>query len=487
MLSGFVQDDWKIQPKLTLNLGLRYDFATPALEGRNQMANFDPAANGGAGGLVFARSGSLKNRALVEPNHTNFGPRLGIAYSPNEKTVLRAGYGYYYSLFERFGSEDQLALNPPFLINKAPAVASNSTTPALIAQNGFPADFLDPKTINFSQLQAFHLRTINPHAPAPNVQQWSFGLQRELPMNFSAEVNYVGTKSTHLDVIRDLNQPSIASAQAPSKVPYPNFGYIEYTNSIGFGNYNGLEATLSRRFSNGFSMRAAYTYSRSLDNTPQELESNSGGPPDGRNYSAWYGLSDFDIPHRVSASYVYQLPFGRQKAYLNHGVLSAIMGGFRTTGVYTFYSGRPFTVNGGGTLATALDPNGQATATLNVIGKPTIVGNPNCWYFAAKNAKCGALAPSSTDAFALLPPGVVGDSGRNTLRGPHINVFDAALLREFPIHDTANVEFRWEVFNVTNTPEFGQPNNNFSSGAAGSITSLAGDPRVMQLALRLSF
>jgi long-subunit fatty acid transport protein len=150
MLSGFVQDDWKIQPKLTLTLGLRYDFATPALEGRNQMANFDPAANGGAGGLVFARSGSLKNRSLVEPNHTNFGPRLGVAYSPNEKTVIRAGYGYYYSLFERFGSENQLALNPPFLINKAPAVASNSTTPALVAQDGFPADFLDPNKIDLT-------------------------------------------------------------------------------------------------------------------------------------------------------------------------------------------------------------------------------------------------------------------------------------------------------------------------------------------------
>jgi hypothetical protein len=328
---------------------------------------------------------------------------------------------------------------------------------------------------------------MNPNAPAPNVQQWSLGFQRELPGNLTAEVNYVGTKSTHLDVISDLNQPSIAAPGAPSKVPYANFGYIEYTNSIGFGNYNGLEATLTRRFSNGFSFRTAYTYSRSLDNTPQELESNSGAPPDGRNYAAWYSLSDFDIPHRFSANYVYELPFGKSKTFANHGILSSILGGFRTSGVYTYYSGHPFTVNGGGGLAAALDPNGAATATLNLIGKPTLVHNTDCWFYAAQNPQCRVNAPNLTDAFSLPAPGVIGNSGRNTLRGPHTNVFDAALLREFPIHETANLEFRWEVFNVSNTPLFGQPNNNFSSGAAGQITSLSGDPRVMQLALRLSY
>lgn len=126
-------------------------------------------------------------------------------------------------------------------------------------------------------------------------------------------------------------------------------------------------------------------------------------------------------------------------------------------------------------------------ATVNLIGKPVIVGSPDCWFYAAKNSKCVTKSSSLSDAFALAASGVIGNSGRNTLRGPGVNVFDAALLREFPLHDTANLEFRWEVFNVTNTTEFGQPNNNFSSGSTGQITSLAGDPRVMQVALRLSF
>jgi hypothetical protein len=137
MLSGFVQDDWKIRRNLTLNLGLRYDFATPALEGSNEMSNFDPAANGGAGGLVTAASGSLEKRSLVQINKRNFAPRIGVAYSVTPKTVLRAGYGIYYMLFERFGSEDQLALNAPFLINNVQAIAQPCARPRRRSGNSY--------------------------------------------------------------------------------------------------------------------------------------------------------------------------------------------------------------------------------------------------------------------------------------------------------------------------------------------------------------
>jgi len=491
MLAAFVEDDWKVTPKLTLNLGLRYDFATPALEGDNEMANFDP----GAGALVFARDGGLRSRALVDVNNKNFGPRVGIAYSPDQKTVIRGGYGVYYTLFERYGSEDQLALNPPFLINKTQSAASTSTTPVMIAQQGFPANYLDPSTIDLNNLTAFHIRSLDSHDPTPYVQQWSFGLQRAIGV-LTADVNYVGTKSTHLDIIRDYNQPLISGNAVQTTtnsaghvvpvIPYSNFGWIEYTDPIGFGNYTGLQAGLTGTFRQGLNLRAAYTYSHALDNAPEELETNSGDAPNGRNASAWYGNSDFDIRHRVAVSYVYELPFGHGKQMLNSGAMAWIFGGFRTSGVYTFYSGHPITVNSGGTLNSALDPYGDATAPPYLIGTPHIVGDPTCWYYVAKNKACTALAPNLSDAYALPAAGTFGNSGRNTIIGPRTNVFDAALLREFPI-ERVNLEFRWEVFNVTNTPEFGQPSNNFSSTAAASITSLSGDPRVMQFALRLSF
>jgi Carboxypeptidase regulatory-like domain/TonB-dependent Receptor Plug Domain len=481
MIAEFAEDDWKVTRKLTLNLGLRYDFSTPALEGQNRMANFDPAGNGS---LVFAASGSLQQRALVQANKKNFGPRVGFAYSLDPKTVVRGGYGIYYSLFERIGSEDQLALNPPFLINKTLA---RNTAPVLTPEIGFPANFLDASTINFGDLQAFHIRAMNPNDPTPVIQQWSLGVQRQIGNTWLAEINYVGTRSTHLDVLSDFNQPLIVNNVSTKVVPYGNFGYVEYTNAIGVGKYHGLEATLSRRFSNGWSLRAAYTYSRSLDNTPEELESNSGGPPNGRNYASWYGPSDFDIPHRVAVSYVYQLPFGTGRAYLNSGFISKVVGGFETSGVYTYYSGHPFTLNEGSALATALDPFGQATAVPNVIGQPTIVGDPNCWFYASTNRACKTLEPSLSSAFQVTSSGVVGDSGRNTLRGPHTNVFDFSVTRDFPIAESLKLQFRWEVFNLFNAVLFGQPNGNVTSGAAGQITTLSGDPRVMQFALKLSF
>jgi outer membrane receptor protein involved in Fe transport len=488
MASGFFEDDWKVTPKLTLNLGLRYDFATPALTGNNKMANFNPAGNSGAGSLVFAKSGSIEDRALVQANTKNFGPRIGISYSLDDKTVLRAGYGIYYTLFERYGSENQMSLNPPFLVNRT--AASNSKSVLTPAQ-GFPAGYLDPANINLNSLQSYHVRAVNPHSPTPQVQQWSVGFQRQFAREWTAEADYVGTKSTHLDHLVDFNQPLIVNnavqvANGNPVVPYSNFGYIEYADATSYGNYNGLQASLNHRFSNGLSMRAAYTYSRSLDNAPEELESNSGSAPNGRNYSAWYGASDFDIPHRVSVNYVYELPFGYGKSMLNQGWLSWIFGDFRTSGVYTYYSGHPFTVNAG-SLNTSLDPFGQATATPNVIGKPHVVGDPDCWYYVGKNTNCALKSSGLSDAYAAPAKGTVGNSGRNTLRGPRISVFDAALLREFPIREKANAEFRWEVFNVANTPEFGQPNGNITSGTAGAITTLSGDQRVMQFALRLSF
>lgn len=482
MASGFFEDDWKVTPQLTLNLGLRYDFATPPLEGQNRMADFDPAS----GSLLFAKAGSVGDRAIVQPNTKDFGPRFGFDWSPDAKTVFRGGYGIYYTLFERIGSEDELALNPPYLINKQ--LVSN-TAPVLSPSTGFPSNFLDPSTVNFSNLTAYHIRSVPVSDPDPYVQQWSFGIQRQFGQNWIAEADYVGTKSTHLDVIRDYNQPLIANGVSTGTVPYPNFGQIEWTSPIGYGDYSGLQASLTHRMAKGLEIRAAFTHSRSLDNTPEELESNSGDAPDGRNYQTWYGPSDFDIPNRVAVSYVYDLPFGRGQAMLQHGPLSWILGNWNTSGVYTYYSGHPFQVNeNDGNHNSILDPYGYTTATPNLIGKPHTIGDPDCWFFASKDSACAAHAPSGlTDSYTTTAVGAIGNVGRNTLRGPHIDVLDASLLRNFPITEGWNIQARWEVFNVTNTPEFGQPNGNITSGGVGSITSLAGDPRIMQFALRVSF
>ena len=480
MASGFFEDDWKVTPRLTLNLGLRYDFVTPVMEGKNRVANFNPA---GSGSLRFAKSGSVGDRSLMDPNTTNFGPRFGVSYAVTDKTVLRGGYGIYYTVFERIGSEDQLSLNPPFLVNKTQASTTQSVIPPEV---GFPSNFLDPSTIDFNNLQAFHIRALNPAAKEPMVQQWSGGFQRQIGADWQAEADYVGTKSNHLDVIYDYNQPIISGGVSTQMQPYPNFGQVEYTTPIGYGNYNGLQASLTRQMKKGISVRAAYTYSRSLDNTPEELESNSGDPPNGRNYNGWYGPSDFDVPHRVSVSYVYELPFGRGKAMFNSGVLSWILGNWQTSGVYTFYSGHPFQAKWG-SESSQLDPYGFATAVPNTVGKVHYLKSQSCWFFISRNSGCSSPGTTVTDPFADPGKFVVGNTSRNTLRGPNTNVFDAALVKHIPIHEEWNVEARWEVFNVANHALFGQPSGDASSGGVASITNLSGDPRVMQFALRLNW
>jgi len=181
------------------------------------------------------------------------------------------------------------------------------------------------------------------------------------------------------------------------------------------------------------------------------------------------------------------LPCGKGKKMAASGPLMWLIGGFRTSGSYTYAAGRPFTVSSGGSLSSALDPFGAATAVPNIIGPAVTPNNVDCWFYNSRRSACTSLAPGAADFFQLQQPGQLGNAGRNILRGPNTRVFDFSLQREFPIRENVGLEFRWEVFNLTNTTQFSLPARDFSSGSAGSITSLASDPRVMQFALRLKF
>lgn len=459
MTSGYLQDDWKFNRKLTLNLGLRYEYSTPQYEGKNRMANFNPA---GSGSLVYAKDGSIEDRGLVKSNNLNFGPRFGFTYALQDKMTVRGGYGIYYELLERNGSENQIALNPPNL--RQNTLTGTSTQPAFLLKNGFPSNLLDPSNLN---LKLTHIRAVAFDSPTPYVQQWSLGFQRELPLQFVGTVDYVGTKSTHLDIIHDLNQ------YVNGAFPYPNFNYLEYQQAVGNGAYHGLEASAQRRFQNGFSLNLAYTWSKSIQTIYDQTFRRS--------------RSDFDIPDRFVVSYVYELPFGKNKPFVASGLGAKVLGGWSTTGVYTYSSGRPFTVTSGSKYSNALDAYGAATAVPNQVGTPHIIGKPNCWFYVSGNKTCAALGQGYSDAFQLQQVGAFGNAGHNILRGPHATVFDFALMRDFSLIESTNLQFRWEVFNLTNTPMFSQPNSTLTSSSVGTISSLAGDPRVMQFALRLSF
>jgi hypothetical protein len=461
--SFFGQDDWRASDKLTVNLGLRYDYMTPATEKDNRMANFDPA---GAGALVFATDGSIEDRALVNPDRNNFAPRIGAVYKVTDRTIIRGGYGVFYNQFERIGSEDQLALNPPGLQNiDITAPGSPSTTPVFFMRDGFPANFLDPSNIVLSRLL---IRTSDRNNPRTMVQQVGGGVEQQVGRDFVASVDFIASTTGHLAVLRNLNQNLPGTRDANGPLPYPAFGNVQWREMTGEGSYKGVDLSFEKRMSKGYSYRASYTLGDAIDQAPEHLNASSGRPQNGRDLASWEGPSDFDIRNRLVANFIAELPFGAGKPYLQDGVAGKILGGWLVTGIYSARSGRPITVTQGNNNVGA-----GMTGLPNLTGDPKGAETVQQWYNPA--------------AFTQVPSGMFGDAGRNILRGPGWVTFDMSVQRRINFNQRVNATLRWDIFNMFNRANFGLPDTNVASATAGVISTLAGDPRVMQLSLRLGF
>ncbi len=457
---GFVQDDWKIGQALTVNLGLRYDFITPALEAEDEQTNFDPA---GSGALTFASNGSLEDRGLVKADTNNFAPRIGAAYRVGDRTVIRGGWGIFYNLFDRVGSEDQLALNVPGLINNS--ITQTSGSPVFFLQDGLPTSFLTPPNLDPASggLKRLRLRAVSNDAPKTTINQASLGLQHEFSGGILASADFVYTRGTNLASLVNLNQPlpNAAGGNALGALPYPNFGFIEWRAQNGKSTYKGVDLGVDKRFANGYAFGVAYTIGESKDNTSEQLttQGSNAFPQNARDFSAWYGPSDYDVRHRLTANFVVNLPLGS----------NILARDWVYSGIYAIRSGRPFTVN-----------QGNNNVGQNMTGLPNVSGDTDGpktvdeWF--------------ETTAFQPVPSGVFGNELRNQLRGPRYQSFDMTLQRLIKFNERVAATVRWDVFNLFNTTNFGLPNRNVSdAGTFGTITSLAGDPRIMQLAVRLTF
>jgi len=492
MFSGFFQDDWKVTSKFTMNLGLRYDFATWPYEGLNRLTNLDPATR-----LRFTPANSQFGKSLVRPDKNNFAPRLGFVYQLTPQTVIRTGYGRFYMLFERAGSEDQLALNLPYLVNNVVTAGSTSQTANNIRlQTGFNLSLnptaVDPITVR--------LRAVNPEAVDPSIDQWNIGVQRQLPGNMVATLDYVGTKGTHLSTLRNLNQPlfnangtimnAVINGILQPVLPYPTLGPIEFRDNGGNSNYHGGEATLEKRFSQGLSFRAAYTYAKSIDESQEHLAAGGTGSftQNAYNRRERRGPSDFDIRHHLALSYIYELPFGKGRSHFTTGALSYLLGGWRLSGTGGFRSGRPFTVRAGNNDTTLGGPRGGGlvSAFADCLRDGSLSKsdrNIDRWFDSTAYATPSALNPTT----GTMQP-KLGNCGRNTLRGPGLTNFDMALARTFNYFgEGRSLEIRWEMFNMFNTTQFALPERNLNSTAVGRITALAGDPRLMQFAAKFNF
>ena len=494
---GYIQDDYKVNRKLTLNLGLRYEFGTPYYEKDNKLSNYDPVSNS----IVLAKNGSLSDRSLVNPDYNNFGPRLGFAYNIFDKTVIRGGYGIGYVFLNRLGSANILGTNFPIITRAAVAqIAPDPTNNPLCVGATYAANCFRTTQAGYptSGLPNNVTLYVPKDTPTSSIQNYQISIQRELPLNFVIDVAYVGNRAKNLVLLADYNQArpltAAEAATAPSlqpslqaRRPIQGFGSISAVIPEGFSQYNALQIKLERRFSQGLYVLNSFTYSKALDNGSQVLEEpngNTGTPQNFYNIAADKGIGAYDQPFNNTTSFVYELPVGRGRLLgknLNP-IIDGIIGGWSLTGINTATSGQPINLRVSNSspvtnnLPTFL---GGVALRPNIICDPTnrdTRPNPTAGYF---NTAC--FAPFSATA-------PFGNAGRNIARSNRYFNFDLSVQKQFrlPFNEETRLEIRAEFFNLFNRTNFAAANGTFGNAAFGTITSTF-PARQIQVAAKFYF
>jgi len=470
-IGAFVQDDYKVLPNLTLNLGMRYEIQKMPHEKYGQMSNYDPSvgkvllagvstvpdwqttvANAGLTGLVGLASAYGLPQSLINTNYDNLAPRAGVAWRPfgDNRTVVRSGFGIFYTGSRLSAIRTDLTGGFPFSVSQS--FTGSTSNPALLTlANPFPASLA--KTSGVTTANGFE---VNP--PSPYLESWNFTIERELGRGVALEIGYTGSKGTHLGRKYDINQE--LRTPAATTRPYAGYGDIEYYTFGSNSSYQAGTVTLRKRFQHGLFFRANYTYGKSLDSASGLNYAGDGGyagAQDSQDLLLERGRSDFDIRHVFSMNFAWQLPF-RQ---------NMLVRGWQFAGSGTAYSGQPFTPQ----LSGPSIDLGQATRPDRILSGTLPNPSPNLWF--------------DLTAFSIVPDSAYrfGTSGRNILDGPGAIAINLSLSKEFHIRERSRAQFRWETFNVTNHTNLELPNDTLDKANAGTIT--ANKPaRVMQLGLR---
>jgi hypothetical protein len=482
----YFHDQWTVKPSLTLNLGLRYELFFPFVETQNRMANFilnpaDPLF----GHLVLAGLGG-QSRSLLSMDKNNWAPRVGFAWRvPRLKnTVVRSSYGIFYAQDQGNGVTSRMTNNPPFFGYGGVSVNSdqlNSSTgyvlsSGLLAPRPAP---INPAQFVLSPSATSTLVSWFQHYTRPYVQEWSFTIQKQLPAQMVWEMSYVGNIGIHLWGQTEGNQPLTNGAGAVNS-RRPLAGYTiaptKYFSPWDRSTYEGLSSRLEKRFSQGLSFIASFTYGRALDFQNPALDACDGcGPGDtvqnAYNRDAQKGPADNNVPLRFAFGGVWDLPFGRGGAMLRSAWVSHQLGNWQTSAIYEAQSGLPYTVN-----LSFDNANAGTTSYPNRICSGTLA-HPNLaeWF--------------DTSCFVAPASYMFGNEGRNVLSGPGRNTIELALHRTFgiPGWDAGRLEFRGEAYNTLNQPQFGNPGVTIGNPGAGVISGTAVANRIVQLALRLTF
>ncbi|HXK00786.1 MAG TPA: carboxypeptidase regulatory-like domain-containing protein [Verrucomicrobiae bacterium] len=465
----FVQDDFRINQKLTINLGLRWDIFTNPVEKYNRQSNFDPQT-----GLIDVASPNNRGPD-VDTYYKNFGPRVGLAYSPDGgKTAIRAAFGMSY-FPDNFGATGgTLERNYPFfLLNRL-----NSPTPFTpfwsISTNGLLAPISVPYTPGGTLAPPAGLGVfyISQNFKQDQAQVWNFSIQRQLPSDTMFSVAYVGTHGVHLYRDLQLNQSLPGPGPIGPRLPFysiaPNIPTVDQRNGDGMSRYNALQVKVEKRFSHGLSFLASYTFSKTMDNTTTILYPYN----DQLNYALSQGFKLVDVPQNFVLSYVYELPFGNGKALAHYsGVAGRLVSGWSLNGITTFQSGQPLFITVANNLLNNNGGSNAANITCSSVATPKQV---NQWF--------------DTTCFANPPAYTFGNSGVGHVRGPGLNNTDFSLAKDTLLSaERLRLRVEADFFNVFNTAHFGNPNTTLGNSNFGVISGDRLPPRLIQLGAKFQF
>jgi outer membrane receptor protein involved in Fe transport len=516
-LSGYVQDDWKVSRRLTVNLGLRYEYYTPIYEANNQLSNFNPST-------MTMTLASSSNRYTVNPNKKDFAPRFGAAFSINDQTVMRGGFGLSYSHWNRTGSS-YLTLNAPFGIDALqfvypsyPANAATGTYGYLNTEASFPTNMANPATWTIADAQDAALQYMPQSSPDTQVRSWFLSVQRDMGHSLLVDVAYVGNDGVNEVFFNDVNQgapqttatgsvaltcqpePACHTAGQERVFSYPGFGSIIGTLPWGYSNYNGLQVKVEKRFSEGLYLLNSFTYSKAIDIAAQSLDGGGNcndcgnGIPSVQNVYNWqadHGISAYNHPLVNATSVVWSLPAGKGQWLLPNAsrALDEFVGGWQLTNIFQARSGNPLTM--------AYNPsnNAEVSGLITISGRnsyrpnltPRVPLKNSTWAYNTALSGIQYLNNSNTTPAYTTPPANVpfGNSPRDGVRGFGFWQLDTGLTKDFALEGRYSLQLRAEAFNITNETNFGDPNTSLG-GNFGVVNSTL-PARELQVAGKIVF
>jgi hypothetical protein len=454
----FIQDDWRVLGRLTINLGLRYEFTSPLTEAEDRLVNLDAASDFSAVATVLPGAlGPFTGRfpkGLINPDRNNWAPQVGIAWNPLNRTIVRVGFGIGYNSGVFNSMVQQFAFQPPFSVTQ-----TNIASPSLLLtlQNGFPTPPAATVTNNFGVDRFYRVGY---------AQTWNLSVQRELPRGLVLAADYTGTKGTRLDILQAPNRTStglrIANVQA-----------FNWESSNGNSIAHVGRVQLRRRMQFGIAVGGSYTFSKALDNASSFGAGGGAVAQDAANLAGERAISSFDQPHRFNGNFLWQLPFGQNRRWLGgDSRWSRLLGQWQLNGTWNFASGTPLTAR---VIGDSADIRRGTNGTLraNATGLPVMIDDPTIdrWF--------------NTAAFSIPASGTFGNAARNTIRGPGTRQFDMALNKSFLIHDRP-IDLRIQATNVFNVPQYRGVDTIVNSPTFGRVTSV-GSMRKIQIIARYRF